>query len=106
MSKSKINKALLLRNCEKACSEYYKADVARLQADDDWSQACLAFDKAKEQISKAGKQYKETSDSLREAKRVYEEMRMDCLKQNINPFNELTCCYNNDINPPTQHQTK
>ena len=32
MSKSRINRALLLRNCEKARSEYYKADIARLQA--------------------------------------------------------------------------
>ena len=106
MNKSRINKALLLRDCEKARSEYYKADIARLQADDDWSQACLAFDKAREQIAKTDKQCKETSASLREAKRIYEEIRMNCFKHNINPFNELTCCYNNDINSPTQHQTK
>jgi hypothetical protein len=106
MSKSRINKALLIRNCEKARSEYYNADIARLQADDDWSQACLAFDKAREQIGKADKRCKETSAALREAKRIYEEMRMNCFKQNINPFNELTCCYNNDINLSTQQQTK
>ena len=107
MSKSKINKSLLLHNCEKARSEYYKADIARLQADDAWSQACLAFDKAKEQIAKADKQCKETSASSREAKRIYEEMRINCFKHNINPYYELTCCYNNDINTtPTQEQTK
>jgi hypothetical protein len=101
MSKSKINKALLLRNCEKARSEYCKADIARLQADDNWSQACMAFDKAREQISKTDKQCKETSAAFKEAKRIYEEMRMDCLKHNINPFG-IT-----NINPtPTQHQTK
>jgi hypothetical protein len=105
MSKSRINKALLIRNCEKARSEYYNADIARLQADDDWSQACLAFDKAREQIGKADKQCKETSAALREAKRIYEEMRMNCFKHSINPFNELICDHNN-INSPTQHQTK
>jgi hypothetical protein len=101
MSKSKINKTLLLRNCEKACSEYYKADLARLQADDNWSQACIAFDKAKEQIFKTDKQCKETLAVFKEAKRVYEEMRMDCLKHNINPFN-----ITNINSVPTQHQTK
>jgi hypothetical protein len=101
MSKSRINKSLLLHNCEKARSEYVRADIARLQADDNWSQACMAFDKAREQISKSDKQCKEASAAFREAKRIYEEMRMDCLKHNINPFH-IT-----NIKPtPTQHQTK
>jgi hypothetical protein len=88
MTKSRAAKKLLISKCQKACVEYYEANIASLKADDAWQQASIDFDKAKADIAIAEKQCKETSAVLKETKRAYHELRMFCFKHNIDPFNE------------------